>query len=219
VQLPAINQDTFRCMEIHIRSSCIQELPDLITLQTLSLKTFYSNHYESEQVTALIESQTKARKLVDETILVAEVNQQVVGFVSLSHATWHLNALYVHPDWIRRGIGKQLLASAEEVAAQRRYRVLRVITSMTAVSFYQSQGYHIQRPFDLRTLSGAHIPCQLLEKRLLSPDPVLVWLHRHRLIILLLLGLCLGISAYYSEKQRIQHQFNSPTHNVEPLSL
>ena len=204
-------------MEIHIRPGAFKELPELISLQSLSLKAAYDDGFAFEQINALVESQAKARELVSESIIVAEVNREIVGFASLSDATWQIYAVYVHPNWMRRSIGKQLLAAIEEIAVQRRYRSLRVITASTAVFFYQSQGYEVQRPLAFRIQSKVCIPCQLLEKHLLPPDPVSKWVHRHRLILLLLLTLFLVISMHYSEKKNTQPQFNLPSHNVESL--
>jgi putative acetyltransferase len=190
-------------MEMHIRPGSADELPELITLQTLALKTLDID-YDSEQITALIESQATFRSQGRESIIVAEVEGKVVGFASLSGTTWQIYGLYVHPDWMRRGIGKQLLTSLEEIALQKGCRVLRVITSPTSACFYKSQGYEVQSLDDLQVSSKSCIPCESLKKQLLPADSILVWAYRHRLLLLLLLGLLLGINFYLSQEQKQQ---------------
>lgn len=204
-------------MEIHIRPGSAEELPELITLQTLSLETIYANEYNPEQMKALVDSQAEGREQEDESIVVAEIEGKIVGFASLSNVVCQIYAVYVHPDWIRRGIGKQLLAAIEDIAIQRRYRTLVVFTSTIAAPFYQVRGYKIQQPFQFQPRPAVYIPCQVLEKRLLPPASFLEWAYRHRFILLLLFGVILVLTIYSSKKQDRYPEFDAPAQ--ETLSL
>ena len=52
---------------------------------------------------------------------VAEVDGELVGVaqVSIDGSPWELEHLWVHPDWLRRGIGRALLARAMEAVAEK----------------------------------------------------------------------------------------------------
>lgn len=112
---------------------------------------------------------------------------------------------------------------SEQIAVQRKHRVLRVFTTSRASAFYQAQGYQIlRRPFNFWLHATAYIPCQWMEKQLLPVNPILKWVGRHPVIILLLLSLWLAINTHYyqkqntqsPEKQNIRPQFNLPAHDI-----
>jgi ribosomal protein S18 acetylase RimI-like enzyme len=111
--------------------------------------------------------------------LIAQVDSKIVGFVSLSPSSWCIQALYIHPKWIRQGTGKKLLASIEGVAVERSIRVLRVVSSFNAAPFYQSQGYLFRGHHQIRDQNEIYIPCQLLYKQLLTNDASAASLNRY----------------------------------------
>jgi putative acetyltransferase len=53
----------------------------------------------------------------------------------------HISALYVCPSHGRRGIGRTLLANLEATIAQRGHVLVRLESSLNAVSFYAELGY------------------------------------------------------------------------------
>lgn len=52
-------------------------------------------------------------------------------------------ALYVHPDWQGRGIGRELMARAEHALIADGAKVLRIHASLSAVPFYVACGYSV----------------------------------------------------------------------------
>lgn len=163
-----------RNMNIQIRSGSADDLENLIALQSHSLKTILADTYTPEQLEALVNSQSSGRKAALETLFVAEVNGEIVGFSALSETSPYVTGLYVHPTWTRRGIGATLLRSLEAAAIQKRVRVLRVFTSPTIAAFYRSQGYQTHRISTgtrKRIESNMGVTCEFLEKRLL-PSPI-----------------------------------------------
>lgn len=202
-------------MEVQIRPGSWNELSELIALQTLSLETLCRKDYDFSQISALVESQSRARGGY-ETLFVAEADSKIVGFATLMNGAAQIGAIYVHPDWTRQGIATHLLAAVEQEAIPRRCRVLRVVSSLTAVPFYQSQGYVAPpRSYGLMTLSKVQVPCQVLEKRLIPPNPAIAWMYRYRIVLMLgllgLLGLGVGLNRLQPEDQDRPPQFNPST--------
>jgi putative acetyltransferase len=197
-------------MEIHVRPGRSNELPELIELQSHALKTLCARDYDAEQVAALVSDQANGRKVMDELLFVADVDGQAIGFSALSKIHPLIGAVYVHPDWVRQGVGTKLVAAIEEAAIQRQIRTLRVLSSLTAVPFYRSQNYQSKRSTGFRTQSGVWIPCQLLEKQLpLSASAAQPSSSSNSVLVLLLLGLLLGIGMCHSDRKN--EQSNSPT--------
>lgn len=100
--------------------------------------------------------QAIAARLADprrvETPLLAEIDGQVVGFAALRvtpcvfYAQPHaeLTELFVRPAYRRRGVGRALLACAEEMARQSGAGELMLLTGLDnteAQAFYRAQGF------------------------------------------------------------------------------
>lgn len=92
----------------------------------------------------------------DAAFVVAEVNGRVAGFGDVTgvdpndydvvaeeraDATGEVRAVYVHPDFARRGVGSALLAELERRARDRGFETLVLTASLNAVPFYEHRGY------------------------------------------------------------------------------
>jgi putative acetyltransferase len=197
-------------MEIRVRLGRSDELPELIELQSHALKTLCARDYDPQQIAALVSDQANGRKVMDELLFVADVDGQPIGFSALIKTQSQIGAVYVHPDWVRQGVGTKLVAAIEEAAMQRQIRKLRVLSSLTAVPFYRSQNYQSKRSAGFWTQSGVWIPCHLLEKQLPLPaSPVQPSFSSDQVLVVLLLGLLFGIGMCHSERR--SEQSNSPT--------
>jgi len=53
----------------------------------------------------------------------------------------HISALYVYPSYGGRGVGRTLLAQLEAAVAHRGHALVRLESSLNAVSFYAALGY------------------------------------------------------------------------------
>ena len=75
-------------------------------------------------------------------VCVAEEDGQAVGFVQVAtdRQPWELDALWVHPGHMGRGIGKALLAWAQDFAASRGQLELAIDADPNAEGFYKACG-------------------------------------------------------------------------------
>ena len=73
---------------------------------------------------------------------VAEVDGALVGVaqVSIDGSPWELEHLWVHPDWLRRGIGRALLARAMAAVAEKGAAALLIDADPHAEAFYLAAG-------------------------------------------------------------------------------
>lgn len=93
-------------------------------------------------------------------LLVAQNGFAIVGFIEYRHRRDHQTTLYnvvVHPDYRRRGIGRQLVLALEKEAIQREKSqvVLKCPEDLPANDFYEQTGYeriHVE-PGKLRRLN------------------------------------------------------------------
>jgi GNAT superfamily N-acetyltransferase len=91
--------------------------------------------------------------------------QQVLA--GLSGWTWaeacEVQSLWVHPDWRRKGYGRELLAAAEQEARARGCKVILITSySFQAPAFYQKCGYELV--FQLNNFPPGHTHCILVKR-------------------------------------------------------
>ncbi len=53
------------------------------------------------------------KDIFDEEVYVYEINQKVIGFISIYPPDLFIHLLFVHPDYFAQGIGKELLTFAK----------------------------------------------------------------------------------------------------------
>ena len=92
--------------------------------------------------------------------------ERVVGFSEYDPETRELAAVYVHPDFERRGLGRALLEAAEAAAHARGVDSLHLRASLNAVSFYQRAGYVVERAGSVTLRSGSELRCVFMRKTL-----------------------------------------------------
>jgi len=99
-----------------------------------------------------------------EIVLVAEIGGSIAGFGEMVPAKCELLAIYVNPDFQRRGVGRMILGELERIARQRSFPHLQMDASLTAVAFYLANGYIIlERSF--HTLwNGTKMACVKMKK-------------------------------------------------------
>ena len=77
-------------------------------------------------------------------VYVAEEDGRVVGFTELD-GTGHIDCFFVHHEWQRRGVGTRLMRRVVDTAMASRMTRLFAEVSITAVPFFQSQGFVVIR--------------------------------------------------------------------------
>ena len=107
------------------------------------------------------------RESVDQTFLVAELEQRIVGIVAVDGSV--VAKLYVDPPYHGRGIGAALFRAAEALIRQGGYDHFTLGSSPSAVGFYQTMGASVTgRKYLTRGPLAGHHPV-LMRKQL---DPM-----------------------------------------------
>lgn len=104
---------------------------------------------------------------------VAEEDDSIVGFGVLNQESREIEAVYVAPDVMRRGVGLMILGLLEERARALGLEVVSLNASLNAVQFYERAGYVAQEESKYRLASGVEIPAVPMLKRLMvSKDAI-----------------------------------------------
>ncbi len=124
----------------------------LCALHKASVRTLCLGAYSADEIEAWLRERDPqgvrhAMTQGGETVLVAECEGTVVGFVSIKEAV--LFGLYVDPA-TGRGAGRVLLAAAEDEVRRRGATVLSLQATLNAVPFYRRHGFMRQHRSTMR---------------------------------------------------------------------
>lgn len=156
-------------MKIVINNYQEKYLDQIIKLQEDSLRFLCTDSYNSEQIDYLVTSQKRIRYTYynREQIIVAKFNNEYVGCAILDTISPQINGMYIHPKYVRQGIGTKLLKKLEELAIDKDYKVLYIISSMNAIKFYQTNGYRLVNLSGFWSDNRVWIRCGEMKKTLI----------------------------------------------------
>jgi putative acetyltransferase len=162
-------------MEVSIRPVKDEDLETIIQIQTLSLSKLPQQlrKYDRQQIDSLIEGQAASRRIcfaVETTLIAEDLDRIPIGFISFER--FQISGLFVHPDYLRQGVGSKLLEQLELLAVEQRIKTLVVLSSIESIDFYQKHGYQFKRETGFFSQNSIWIPCQLLEKELILSPPI-----------------------------------------------
>jgi putative acetyltransferase len=153
-----------------IRRATAEDAEAICVLHKVAVRRLCAGAYSAEQIEAWVgprvaEDYCKAMSADGETMFVAERASRVAGFASLRGE--RLLGLYVDPT-SGRGLGRPLLAVAEEEARGRGVAILSLQATLNAVPFYRRHGYSVDRA-GLVPRSGLKLPVVEMSKTLRTP--------------------------------------------------
>ena len=124
-----------------IRAYRSSDCPTLAQIYYHTIHTVNAADYTKRQLdawaTGNVDLAAWDRYFLDRHSFVAELDGQIVGFSDMDD-NGYLGRLYVHHDFLGRGIGKALCAAAEQAVAVPKYTLH---SSVTAKPFYEKLGY------------------------------------------------------------------------------
>jgi len=168
---------------IRVRSLRAEERERAVSVIHQSIRAINAKDYSPQQIKTIM-GMYGQWSFGGRAVVVAEHRSQIVGIAiarfSLFSAPW-IQAVFTHPEFVYKGVGRALVNELERRATLRNSKKLLVMSSLTAVGFYEALYY--QRLAD--TVTVGNIACVFMEKRL---RPVTFTDHIVR-VSLLVLGL------------------------------
>ncbi len=148
------------------------DVGELNDLHSAAIEAFGSDIYRDEQVEAWATNPLGAapyREAVrseSELLVVAEVADEIAGFGRLDRDAEVVEAVYVHPDHARNGVGSALLSHLETRAREMELDSLTLHASLNAELFYQQAGYEPQETVPHEATGGVELACVKMTKKL-----------------------------------------------------
>ena len=101
------------------------------------------NDYSEEQLDAIAPKAANEyhweKSLEKNHTIVVEEDDKLIAFGNIGK-TGYLDRLYVHPDYLRKGIASKLVEELEEYAKKHGSHVINVTSSITSKPFFESKG-------------------------------------------------------------------------------
>jgi len=128
-----------------IRESTVADAQEMKNLHERSVLELCSADYSPEQLEEWVNSSPLAKyqsRLVHHRSFIAEIGGIMVGYARWNPATNELCSIFVHPEHVRQGIATELMQIAYEDAQSFAVKELWLDASLTAVPFYEAEGWN-----------------------------------------------------------------------------
>lgn len=126
------------------------------------------NDYSEEQLDAIAPKDANEyhweKSLEKNHTIVVEEDDKLIAFGNIGK-TGYLDRLYVHPDYLRKGIASKLVEELEEYAKKHGSHVINVTSSITSKTFFESKGYAVIEE-QINERRGERLLRYLMEKKI-----------------------------------------------------
>jgi GNAT superfamily N-acetyltransferase len=186
-------------MEFVLRQAVPGDIPTLRVLIEASVRGLQARDYTPSQIESALASVygVDSQLIADGTYFVVEVRSEAKLIVACGGWSkrktlyggdvWKaredslldpkqdaakIRAFFVHPDWVRRGIGTILLDACEQAAFAAGFRRLEMGATLSGVPLYKARGYVAVKDMAVPLANGESLPIVHMEKDLPGDLPV-----------------------------------------------
>jgi GNAT superfamily N-acetyltransferase len=185
-------------VDFSLRKAVPADVPVLETLIEASVRGLQAQDYSPSQIESALASVygVDSQLIADGTYFVVQANS--AGGVIVACGGWSkrktlyggdvwkaredslldpltdaakIRAFFVHPDWVRRGIGTLLLDACEQAAIAEGFRRFEMGATLSGVPLYRARGYVSLENLGVPLANGESLPIVRMEKRLPSASP------------------------------------------------
>lgn len=144
-----------------IRKATAADAQVIFDIRDAAIQHQCKGHYAAQDLQVWLASPLSEAfvKMVEETGYVALSDDRIVGSGMLDLQSGQVDAIFVHPSHMRRGIGKEMLAHLEHLAIEAGLAKLRLDATLNAAAFYRAAGYVGESVAKYASPSGVALDC------------------------------------------------------------
>jgi GNAT superfamily N-acetyltransferase len=170
-------------MSITIRLACLEDIPILTTLIPESVRVLQVGYYTPQQIEGALGTifGVDSQLIDDGTYFVAECVGKIVGCGGWSQRKTlyggdsgkdtkenvllnpniepaKIRAFFVHPTWVRRGIGSLIMEKCQDAAVNAGFKTIEIVATLAGEPFYEAFGYKVTEKFDIPLQNSEVLP-------------------------------------------------------------
>ena len=152
-----------------VRRAGASDVEGIWRVHNESIRVLCQDRYGPREIAAWIAfrpPEAYRAALASRDLFVAEREDEIVGFGQFDPARGEVEACYVSPGAIGRGVGSDLLARMEEQARATGHAVIRLNATLNAEAFYAGLGYRRVGLASHRVGNDVELACIRMEKAL-----------------------------------------------------
>ncbi len=181
-------------LELRIRPARAEEADRIEAVQRASIRRLGRPYYSPAQIDGGLNhvGTLDPQLIADGTYYVAEVGGRIVGCGGWSYRpalhgangagamvlpvldpaadAARIRAIFVHPDWARRGIARRLMRHAEASARRAGFRRFELLATLSGEPLYRALGYQEIERVALELPDGTRFPVVRMAKEY-DPEP------------------------------------------------
>lgn len=156
---------------VHLRKATIDDAAGCFAVRREAILARCRGHYPPDVLATWTSgdlSEAFATR-VAEQFHVAVLDGAVVGTGMIDLATGRIDAVFVHPACMGRGVGRALMAHLELLARQAGLDLIQLESTLNAAAFYRALGFEGEDLATYQSSLGVSLACVPMAKRLGSP--------------------------------------------------
>jgi len=133
---------------ITVRRATLRDRESIWNVHIRAIQEVCKSHYSQQEIEDWSEVLKPTRynePIKRGSFFVAVDENVIVGFGNLNQDSGEIEAVYVAPEYVRQGVGREILQTLENVAREGGLTILRLSSSLNAVQFYENAGYRRQQ--------------------------------------------------------------------------
>ena len=171
-----------------LRVAAVEDADQITALEQASISALFPAFYDEIQTRSAVQyvAHVDLDLVADATYYVLEVGPEIVGCGGWSRRdrlytgsgdavgdarlldpateAARVRAMFVRPDWTRRGLGTRILEACEAAAAVEGFRDLYLVATLAGVPLYVAYGFRRIEDVEVVTPDGISLSCVSMDK-------------------------------------------------------